>query len=168
MVDVKIERDDLILLYSQPGHLLRRAHQIAASIFLDELGDKFTPVQYAVLRVLREHPGIDQVTLAGLAAIDTSTAATVAFRLEEKNLLSRKVDPQNRRQRMLNLTPEGEALLESARDGIFRLENRIFSGLSSTEAKQFMVLLQKLVDANNALSRAPLDTSRPGIEPLLK
>lgn len=156
MNEEKIERDQLTHLYLQPGHLLRRAHQIAASIFHDELGSQVTPIQYAVLRILKEHRGIDQVTLAGLVAIDTSTAASVALRLEEKALLTREVDPNNRRQRMLHLTVAGEDLLEQAKDGIYRLENRIFSGLTSEEAQQFMYLLQKMVDNNNTLSRAPL------------
>ncbi len=156
MSDEKIEREQLIHLYHQPGHLLRRAHQIAASIFHDELGTLLTPIQYAVLRILKEHAGIDQVTLAGLVAIDTSTAASVAIRLEEKGLLVRHVDPENRRQRQLHLTPQGLDLLEASKDGIYRLENRIFAGLSPDEAQHFMVLLQKMVDKNNELSRAPL------------
>lgn len=156
MSNEKIERNQLTHLYQQPGHLLRRAHQIAASIFHDELGSHITPIQYAVLRILKEHAGVDQVTLAGLVAIDTSTAASVAIRLEEKGLLVRYVDPDNRRQRKLHLTDDGLNLLEQAKDGIYRLENRIFTGLSSAEAQQFMHLLQKMVDANNALSRAPL------------
>src|SRR5690606_15851902 len=93
-------------LYTQPGHLLRRAQQIAASIFHDEMGEFVTPIQYAILRILVEHPGIDQVSLAGLVAMDTSTAASVAIRLEEKKLLVRYLDPNNRRQRQLYLTEE--------------------------------------------------------------
>ena len=97
-------------LYGQPGHLLRRAQQISASIFNDEIGPVVTPIQYAILCVLLTNPGIDQVSLAGLAAIDTSTAASVALRLEDKGLLTRRVDPRNRRQRILQLTDAGEAL----------------------------------------------------------
>jgi DNA-binding MarR family transcriptional regulator len=96
-------------LYQHPGHLLRRAQQISVSIFYDEMGDELTPVQYAILSRLAEHPGIDQVSLAGLAAIDTSTGATVCARLEEKGLLERKVIPHNRRQRALTITPGARA-----------------------------------------------------------
>ncbi len=152
-------RDTTILrepLYVQPGHLLRRAQQISASIFHDELGALATPIQYAVLCVLLTHPGIDQVSLAGLAAIDTSTAASVATRLEEKGLLTRRVDPANRRQRILELTEAGRALLAEANDAIERLHHRIFEKFSSDEEAVFMDLLQKLVDVNNHQSRAPL------------
>ncbi|HLU19275.1 MAG TPA: MarR family transcriptional regulator [Pusillimonas sp.] len=148
-------------LYTQPGHLMRRAQQISASIFYDELGSKITPIQYAVLRILVEHPGIDQVSLAGLVAIDTSTAASVAIRLEEKKLLVRYLDPNNRRQRALYLTDAGRALLQSTIPGIQRLHQRIFEGFSAEEEAQFMALLTKLVHINNSKSRAPLSQRRP-------
>ena len=44
-------------LYDEPGHLIRRAHQIAVAMFYEKLGRDVTPVQYAVLRMLYECPG---------------------------------------------------------------------------------------------------------------
>ncbi|MDN5842678.1 MAG: MarR family transcriptional regulator [Alcaligenaceae bacterium] len=147
-------------LYGQPGHLLRRAQQISASIFHDEIGSVVTPIQYAILCVLLTNPGIDQVSLAGLAAMDTSTAASVALRLEDKGLLTRSVDPDNRRQRVLMLTDAGAVLLESVNDAIERLHGRIFEKFTADEERVFMQLLGKLVDVNNHHSRAPLSVSR--------
>lgn len=147
-------------LYGQPGHLLRRAQQISASVFHDEIGPVVTPIQYAILCVLLTNPGIDQVSLAGLAAIDTSTAASVALRLEDKGLLTRRVDPRNRRQRVLLLTDAGVELLESVNDAIERLHRRIFEKFTADEEVVFMQLLGKLVDVNNHHSRAPLSVSR--------
>jgi DNA-binding MarR family transcriptional regulator len=153
----KHDRDEPMLdLYQHPGHLLRRAQQISVSIFYDELGTELTPVQYAILSQLAEHPGIDQVSLAGLAAIDTSTGATVCARLEEKGLLVREVIPHNRRQRALRITPEGARLLEALEPGAQRLRERLLAPLNSEEQALFMGLLAKLVNENNDQSRAPL------------
>lgn len=146
----------LVDLYEHPGHLLRRAQQISVSIFHDELGGDVTPVQYAVLRTLSQHPGIDQVSLAGLVAIDTSTGATVCARLEEKGLLLREIIPHNRRQRALRLTPAGEQMLAQSIPGAQRLRKRLLEPLSQDEQEQFMYLLSKLVRLNNTQSRAPL------------
>jgi DNA-binding MarR family transcriptional regulator len=143
-------------LYEHPGHLLRRAQQISVSIFYDEMGGELTPVQYAMLTRLAAHPGIDQVSLAGLAAIDTSTGATVCARLEEKGLLERKVIPHNRRQRALTITAEGTRLLDTLVPGAQRLRQRLLDPLSPEEQAQFMALLAKLVNENNDQSRAPL------------
>jgi len=143
-------------LYEHPGHLLRRAQQISVSIFYDEMGGELTPVQYAILSRLAAHPGIDQVSLAGLAAVDTSTGATVCARLEEKGLLERKVIPHNRRQRALTITAEGARLLDGLEPGAQRLRQRLLEPLSAEEQAQFMALLAKLVNENNDQSRAPL------------
>jgi len=151
-------------LYVQPGHLLRRAQQISASIFHDEIGNRVTPIQYAILCVVLANPQVDQVSMAGLAAIDTSTAASVAQRLEEKGLLAREVDPADRRQRRLSLTEEGHALLIEVNAGIQRLHKRIFEKFSAEEESQFMVLLEKLVHVNNHQSRAPLTRASAAAE----
>lgn len=150
----------LLAPHGQPGHLLRRAQQISVSLFYDELGDALTPVQYAILGLLALHPGIDQVSLAGLAAVDTSTGATVCARLEEKGLLERKILPHNRRQRALTITPEGARLLASLEAGALRLRERLLAPLTPAEQHSFMNLLSKLVRENNEQSRAPL--SMPG------
>ena len=155
------DRGAVFDLYQHPGHLLRRAQQISVSIFYDEMGSELTPVQYAILSRLAEHPGIDQVSLAGLAAIDTSTGATVCARLEEKGLLERRVIPHNRRQRSLTITATGQALLDVLVPGAQRLRQRLLEPLSAEEQRLFMGLLAKLVHENNEQSRAPL--ALPGV-----
>jgi len=150
------ERGEMLDLYKHPGHLLRRAQQISVSIFYDEMGSELTPVQYAILSRLAEHPGIDQVSLSGLAAIDTSTGATVCARLEEKGLLERRVIPHNRRQRALTITAAGSALLGQLEPGAQRLRQRLLEPLNVQEQQVFMTLLAKLVHENNDQSRAPL------------
>lgn len=149
-------QEAMLDLYQHPGHLLRRAQQISVSIFYEEMGSELTPVQYAMLSRLAEHPGIDQVSLSGLAAIDTSTGATVCARLEEKGLLERMVIPHNRRQRALTITAAGLALLDALAAGAQRLRQRLLAPLSEPERALFMQLLAKLVNENNAHSRAPL------------
>jgi DNA-binding MarR family transcriptional regulator len=155
-----VPENQLVDTTEHPGHLLRRAQQISVSIFLDEFGGDITPVQYAVLRTLSNHPGIDQVTLAGLIGIDTSTGATVCVRLEEKGLLLRTVIPHNRRQRALGITPAGEKILLDLIPATQRLRKRLLSPLKVDEQEQFLYLLQKLVHGNNAESRAPLATHK--------
>ena len=109
-------------LYDQPGHLIRRAQQIAALLFREVLGPDVTPVQYAILRMLQESPGIDQVTLARLVALDNSTTADIAARLESKGWIHRELLP--RRQRRLSLTTEGEAMLAAFVPNVYELQQR--------------------------------------------
>src|SRR5215475_11958999 len=98
-------------VYDEPGHLIRRAQQIAVSMFHSTMGNGVTPIQYCVLRVLDEHPGIDQVTLAKFCALDTATAADLAVRLEERGFVRRMMPMKSKRFRLLHLTPEGTQLV---------------------------------------------------------
>lgn len=150
-----------IEVYDEPGHLIRRAQQIAVSMFHSTMGHGVTPVQYCVLRVLQEHPGIDQVTLARFCALDTSTAADLAVRLEERGLVRRMMPMKSKRFRLLHLTPEGIALLKKLVPCSELLARRLLKALNKDEQKVFLQLLKKFVHLNNEESRAPLDRRFP-------
>lgn len=153
----KKKKDDQgIELYEQPGHLIRRAHQIAVSMFYSVLGPDITPVQYAALRILQDHPDIDQVTLARYCALDNSTTATLAVRLEEKGLIERFTPPENKRVRLLRLSESGADVLKSLVPLIDELHKRMLGTLSADEQQTFLTLLAKFVHINNDKSRAPL------------
>ena len=152
-------RKSITEVYDEPGHLIRRAQQIAVSMFHSIIGNGVTPVQYCVLRVLRDHPGIDQVTLARLCALDTSTAADLAVRLEERGLVMRMMPMKSRRFRLLHLTPEGKALLDKLIPSSRVLARQLLKELNKEEQRVFVSLLKKFVHLNNEISRAPLDRS---------
>lgn len=147
-------------LYEQPGHLIRRAQQIAVSMFHQSVGRDVTPVQYAILQRLSEAPGIDQVTLAQQVALDTSTTADIAARLEAKGWIHREVLP--RRQRRLSLSAEGEAVLAELLPGVRAMQDNMLSSFDAHEQAEFMRLLRKFVHLNNEQSRAPLRHGQAG------
>ena len=153
------KRDDglSIDVYDEPGHLIRRAQQIAVSMFHTTMRNGVTPIQYCVLRVLQDHPGIDQVTLARLCALDTSTAADLAVRLEERGLVRRMMPMKSKRHRLLQLTPEGSALVKRLLSNAYVLSRRLLRALNKKEQGIFLRLLKKFVHLNNQESRAPLD-----------
>lgn len=149
-------RSQAVQLDAQPGHAIRRLHQISVGIFHQETEDlNVTPVQYAILQTVRDQPGCDQRTLAGRIALDTSTTAGVVDRLEARGLLRRRVSPEDRRVRLLALTPAGELLLAQTLPGMERTQERILEPLNPEQRQQFMALLLQLVTENNDLSRAP-------------
>ncbi|WP_322044907.1 MarR family winged helix-turn-helix transcriptional regulator [Paraburkholderia sp. J67] len=160
MATIEANHDDLhartrkLDLYDDAGHLIRRANQIAVALFLEKMGRDVTPVQYAVLRMLHEAPGIDQVTLAQRVALDTSTTAELAARLEAKGWIVREL--LARRQRRLALTEAGEALLMKLTPSVESLRAGLFEGMDEGDASELIRLLRKFVDLNNEQSRAPL------------
>lgn len=143
-------------VYSAPGHLIRRAQQIVVSLFIDQTNNAITPVQYGFLALLAEFDGIDQVSLAGALALDTSTSASTLDRLESKGWILRRIDPEDRRRRLLSLTPEGRVVFEQFITDVENVQQRLLEPLESAERKEFMRLLTKLVRVNNDQSRVPL------------
>lgn len=130
-------------IYGEPGHLIRRAQQLAVARFHEIHGRHVTPIQYAILSTLHRSPGIDQVTLAQLIALDTSTTADIAARLDAKGWIQREVLP--RRQRRLSLTPAGEEVLLELLPGVPLVCQGVLSALEESEQVEFMRLLRKVV-----------------------
>lgn len=144
-----------------PGHRIRRLHQISVGLFLQELGDTgLTPVQYAALQTVAHAPGLDQRTLAGSIALDTSTTGGVIDRLEQRGWLERRTAPEDRRVRQLWLTEAGHEVLAQATPAVQRAQTQILAPLDEAERETFLRLLHRLVETNNAHSRAPGEAAR--------
>jgi MarR family transcriptional regulator, lower aerobic nicotinate degradation pathway regulator len=143
-----------------PGHHIRRLHQIAVAIFLQETeAHGLTPVQYAAMQAVANTPGFDQRTLASTVGFDTSTIGGVIDRLEARGLIMRSASPNDRRVRLLTLTDAGRALLEAIVPSMLRAQARMLEPLPKKDRSEFMRMLRVLVAANNELSRAPSDAA---------
>ncbi len=148
-------------IHTMPGHLIRRLNQISVALFMERMaqaGLNLTPVQYAALSAIRDHPGIDQATVAGLVAYDRATLGKVIDRLDSRGLVRRTTSRSDRRAKELSLTAEGAELLSQARPHVDALQPEILGGLAPQEADTFLGLLKKATMAGNAHSRAPLKT----------
>ncbi len=134
-----------------PGYLVRRTHQMAVAIFTEETADfGITPVQFALLNALMDTPGEDQVTLAGRVAFDAATSGSVISRLEAKGWVRREADANDRRRKLLWVTPEGEAVVGQMKRAVNRAQARITSPLDAREREQLIRLLGKLVAGHEA------------------
>ena len=141
-----------------PGHYIRRLQQIAVGIFLDETADvNLTPVQFALLFAASKQAGLDQRTLAGRIGLDTSTIGAVVDRLESRELIERKVSPDDKRVRLLSVTPAGKKLLQSVMPAMLRAQNRMLAPLPQADRSKFMAMVKRIVEENNAWSRAAKD-----------
>jgi DNA-binding MarR family transcriptional regulator len=131
---------------SAPGHLIRRAHQVSIALFSEELARfDVTAVQFAMLQVLMDSPGIDQVTLAQRVAFDAATSGAVIARLEAKAWVRRELDPADRRRRLLWLTAGGRKAATRMKSAAERVQARLLEPLNAQEQTQLLDLLGKLV-----------------------
>jgi DNA-binding MarR family transcriptional regulator len=134
-----------------PGHLIRRAHQLAVAIFMEETNAfDVTPVQFAILNALIDDPGEDQVTLAGKVAFDAATFGSVIGRLEAKGWVRRQSDDGDRRRKRLWVTPDGQQAARAMRRAVHKVQARIVGPLDRAEREQLQALLAKLVAGHEA------------------
>lgn len=148
---------DRSLLFSRPGFLIRRLHQIHGWLFFEETSEfDITPVQYSLLTALAENGETDQNTLASDIGLERSSVAEVLPRLELRGLLSRRQSDQDRRMKLVKLTRKGSALVKKMRPAVQRAHDRTVEHLPPEERERFMLQLIRLVEANNETSVVPL------------
>jgi DNA-binding MarR family transcriptional regulator len=151
---VKMSMDDVL---TKPGHLFRRMQQIAVAIFIDECASfDLTPVQFSALVAIREHRDVDATRLSALIAFDRSTLGDVIERLEAKGLVLRRQSREDRRTKVLRLSATARKLLREVMPAVDRAQDRMLGPLEPDERRRLMHLLERLVEANNEFSRAPL------------
>jgi DNA-binding MarR family transcriptional regulator len=147
-------------LYSRPGFLLRRAHQIAVGIFVQECAAfGLTPPQHSALIAVGHRPGLDQAGLARALGFDRATIGQVVEGLDARGLLRRKASAADRRRKTLVLTSKGRLLMARATPAIAKTSERLLAPLNARDREQFMRLLLLLTGELNSASRTPV--SRP-------
>lgn len=132
-------------IFEKPGHLVRRLHQISTALFAEECAAfDLTPVQYAALVVIGQHVDIDATRLSSLIAFDRSTIGGVLDRVEAKNWVARHPSPDDRRIKLLRLTPEGRRLLGRVESAVGRVQDRLLAPLAAADRATMMRLLADL------------------------
>jgi len=129
----------------------RRFHQICAARVAIVVGEHgLTPLQYAALLHLRsaEHKGFEQNILAVRLNVDRNTASVVVEQLVKLGLAARQVNGADRRSRLLSLTTKGKKLYVRLAPVVERANAELLAPLPSSERKQFMDLLIRVIEGN--------------------
>lgn len=121
--------------------------QIRREIFRNESEDQknsLSPGQERLLRVLNRHSGKSQKELAEMIRVRPSSLSEVLKKLEEKSLLIKKQDENDRRFNAYFLTTEGKELAEQL---IVQRKNKgaeFFDVLTLEEQENLGQILEKL------------------------
>ena len=128
--------DSLSVLYSRPGFLFRRAHQIADGIFVEECAElELTPPQHSVLIAVAHHPRISQAEVARLLGFDRATVGQVVRGRARRNLLRRLGSSSDKRNKTIEVTHQGERLLLRASAAMARISRRLLAPLRPQERR---------------------------------
>jgi DNA-binding MarR family transcriptional regulator len=132
-------------LEDQVGYWLRRAYQRHMAIFAAVMSDlDLTSVQFAALVKLRDMKAVTQTELGRLIGIDRATISGVVSRLQKRGLLQFRLDPLDRRSRIIALTPAGETLLGQALRRTEQVGDDTLAPISEAERAALRDMLRKL------------------------
>lgn len=133
-------------LLAAPGYVARRLHQAYVAAWVRLVDPVLTGPQFAVLTAVSAYPGVEQGSLASSVALDRSTMASIARRLEERGLIVRERPAADGRKRLLHLTKEGVTTLRLADRRARALDRLLMQGYGAEELDALLRRLTHLSD----------------------
>jgi MarR family transcriptional regulator, transcriptional regulator for hemolysin len=131
-----------------PGHYFSRIARALARVGdarLRPLG--FATAQLPVLSALADGKRMSQTELARWARVEQPSMAQLLARMERDGFVHREPDPSDRRSSVISLTKEAKEKLAAGRDVLRQGNKEAMRGLSASEVKTLVALLQR-VSAN--------------------
>ena len=117
-----------------PAHLARRFNQICLGVTAEILGQHdLTPMLFGVIAAIAEEPGSGQRQLATRMGVDAATFGQMIELLEQKGLVRRETDADDRRARQLFVTRDGSTLRNRLRPSLVAAQERLLAPLSKAE-----------------------------------
>ena len=99
---------------------------------------------YSVLVALDRSAIRTQAALADAIGADKTRIIAILDELQDKGLIERVADPEDRRARLLEITKDGRRVKETVQAAIQRGEERWLGTLSATDRATFLRILQEL------------------------
>ncbi len=143
----------------RPGaaFLLAQLGSYAAARFTERVEElDLAPAQTGLLRAVAASPGQSQQALAHLLGIPPSRLVALVDALEDRGILERRRNPDDRRLHALHLTDDGHQLLDRIGEVARAHNDAICRALDPTERDQLRILLIRIA-ADHGLT--------PGVHP---
>ena len=129
-------------------HYLLMANQaMVQKNLLTKLKDTgLTVGQPRILDYLKDHDGQSQKEIARGCHIEPSTLTSILHRMEEKNIIERRMLHNDRRFFYIFLTPKGKELQQIVEKAFAEIEENALTGVSPEEAECFLGVLTKIYE----------------------
>ena len=146
-----------------PVPMVRRLFQIVNAISVEAFAtENLSVLEFAVLQFLRRAPDLDQISLALRIGVDRTNIGVIVDQMEKRGLVERRVNPEDRRARLLRLTKPGLDMLLRVRPKTANVRDKIFSPLTDAERETFYNLLERMIAANERYSQPGSGRRRRG------
>lgn len=107
-------------------------------------GADLTEQQWRVLRVVQEDGPIDPTQIADKACLLLPSLTRILQKLEEKQLISRERDTEDRRRQVVRIAPAGEKIIADNIDASLELMNRTRAKMGADRYEALLDLLNEL------------------------
>jgi DNA-binding MarR family transcriptional regulator len=144
-------------LAGSSGYLLARLGVAFKTQAMDRAAASgFELYDYSVLAILGEGDRATQATIADALTLDPSRLVALLDSLEERGMVVRQRDPQDRRRHVVSITDTGRRELTRVRAVVQRLEDEFFAPLDRESREALHEMLVALA-AQNDPRCCPLD-----------
>jgi DNA-binding MarR family transcriptional regulator len=125
--------------------LHRAAQRMGDAVHAEAVRHGLTMRGLLILSGLIGDPGRTQLALGTALGVDKTTLTSELDKLERDGLIVRRPDPQDRRVRIPEVTPEGTARRCLVATQTRRVEDEVFAALSDDERQTLRALLERFV-----------------------
>ncbi|UWQ83170.1 homoprotocatechuate degradation operon regulator HpaR [Leisingera caerulea] len=129
---------------SLPIALLRARERVMGPIRALLSGAGLTEQQWRVLRVVQEDGPIDPTQIADKACLLLPSLTRILQKLDEKQLISRARDKEDRRRQVVRIAPAGEKVIADNIEASLELMNRTRAKMGAERYEALLDLLNEL------------------------
>lgn len=102
--------------------------------------------EHIILMHVTNHDLLNQEQIARHFMIDKGAIAKALGKLEKKNYITRTDNPNNKREKLIQITELGGSLIEFLKEELLFWNNCLFEGLSTDEIEMFISTSGKIAD----------------------
>ena len=131
----------------RPTWLISRACARATGLLQEGFaqgGDGLRGYHYRLLAALDEQGPASQAALGRGTGIDRSDVTAALVDLEERGLVRRDVNQEDRRRNIVSITAAGVQRLEALETVVDEVQERLLAPLSESERRQFVALMRRI------------------------
>ena len=97
-----------------------------------------------VLMILGTCGPSNQEAIASRLDVDKGAITKTLAKLEEKGLVTRAVNPKNKREKIVDITPAADGVIQAMSEEREKMETGLFAGLTPQEIQQTCTLLARM------------------------
>lgn len=126
--------------------LTKAQHNVFQYLKAELIEYDVTPVQYGILKCLWNKDGQTPKQISDILGLDGSTITGILDRMENKDLLRRAENTEDRRTLKVRITDKGRSLQKPVEGVVDKMNKYILDSFTEKEEEQLKEFLRKIID----------------------